>query len=166
MAEVVYLIGSPSSHLVKIGRSVKVMKRLGEIQCMSPVPLRVLWTTEGGAGLESALHWRFRQQRVYGEWFDFGVEDPVAIVASAVEETALNAQDEDAMTAELMALGKERRATEQRLAELIEAGVSAAKDALSAGMRPCDVARALGYTDSYIRRLAREAGVPPRYATD
>jgi hypothetical protein len=84
--EVVYVIGSPSSRLVKIGRTKNLKKRFGDIQRMSPAPLEVLWSTPGGHKLEQALHERFRTQRSHGEWFDFGTTDAVKAVAQAVDE--------------------------------------------------------------------------------
>jgi Meiotically Up-regulated Gene 113 (MUG113) protein len=81
----VYVIGSLESRLVKIGRTTNLGSRLGVLQRMSPVPLHVRWRTEGGCELETALHQRFKAQRVHGEWFDFGEADPVAEVKSAAE---------------------------------------------------------------------------------
>lgn len=79
-SSIVYLIGSPESRLVKIGRSDDVPRRLADIQRMSPVPLTVLWATPGGAELEARLHRRFAGHRRHGEWFDFGDDNPVQVV--------------------------------------------------------------------------------------
>jgi hypothetical protein len=83
--EVVYLIGSQHVGHAKIGRSNDVDRRFGDIQRSSPVPLSLLWTTEGDHRLESALHHHFASLRIHGEWFDFGDSDPVAAVVEAVE---------------------------------------------------------------------------------
>lgn len=83
--EMVYVIGSPRSPLVKIGRSTNVAKRLEDIQRMSPVRLQVRWSTEGGHRLELALHQQFKKRRRHGEWFDFSGADPVAEISAAVE---------------------------------------------------------------------------------
>lgn len=83
-AESVYLIGSEASPLVKIGRAVDTYRRLGDIQLMSPVPLTLLWQTEGGFELESALHLMFQRYRRHGEWFDFCGQDPVEVVSRAI----------------------------------------------------------------------------------
>lgn len=80
--ERVYAIGSPGSRLVKIGRAVNVGRRLASIQRMSPAPLEVLWTTAGGADLEGAFHAYFSGRRTHGEWFDFGDQDPVAVITA------------------------------------------------------------------------------------
>ena len=84
MTEVVYVIGSPHGGLVKIGRSVDVDRRLATIQRMSPVPLAVLFKTEGGTQLERALHGYFQSYRTHGEWFDFGQADPIPMVTAAL----------------------------------------------------------------------------------
>jgi Meiotically Up-regulated Gene 113 (MUG113) protein len=82
--EYVYLIGSESSPLVKIGRTTDLLRRLADIQNMSPVKLTVLWRTEGSAGLETALHRHFKAQRVHGEWFDFPDRDALEQVVRAL----------------------------------------------------------------------------------
>lgn len=87
-AQVVYVIGSTNGHAVKIGRSDDVARRLAEIQRMSPVKLEVLWQVQAGGDLETALHRRFKARRTHGEWFDFGDEDPVAVVGRAAAEEA------------------------------------------------------------------------------
>lgn len=83
--ERVYVIGTPGSRTVKIGRSIHLTKRLAEIQRMSPVPLEVLWSHPGGSDLETNLHRQFSALRVHGEWFAFS-NDPVHLVRSATEE--------------------------------------------------------------------------------
>lgn len=83
-AEYVYLIGCEESNVVKIGRTRDLKVRLGAIQRMSPVRVKVLWHTEGNAALESSLHKAFRFRRSYGEWFNFAGLDPVEVVQSAI----------------------------------------------------------------------------------
>jgi hypothetical protein len=87
--EVVYVIGSAGSTLVKIGRSTNVQTRLRSIQNMSPAPLEVLWTTPGGPELETRLHAALARYRTYGEWFDFGVRNPVKLVKAEVARLAV-----------------------------------------------------------------------------
>jgi len=86
VTEVVYVIGSSESDLAKIGRSGNITQRLGAIQRMCPIGLNVLWNTEGGHKLETALHQTFRSRRVHGEWFDFRGCDPVVEVAAAAAD--------------------------------------------------------------------------------
>lgn len=81
--EVVYVLGTPGSNVVKIGRTTNLPKRLADIQRMSPVPLVVLWTCLGGHELETNLHRHFKAIRSHGEWFSF-TEDPVDLIRSAV----------------------------------------------------------------------------------
>lgn len=84
---VVYLIGNADNRLVKIGMTTKGhLERLNGIQTMSPSILTVLWTTPGGRELEHKLHYRFRRERLHGEWFDFGERDPIAEVSAAAAE--------------------------------------------------------------------------------
>lgn len=81
---VVYVIGLANISRVKIGTSKDVSKRLADIQRMSPEPLEVLWQTPGTYRLEGALHSRFADRRVHGEWFDFAGESPVKLIEEAV----------------------------------------------------------------------------------
>jgi hypothetical protein len=86
---VVYLIGNADNRLVKIGTTTRnSLERLNGIQTMSPSILTVLWTTPGGRELEHKLHYRFREERRHGEWFDFGDCDPLAEVRAAAAELA------------------------------------------------------------------------------
>lgn len=82
--EWVYVLGSPSGTLVKIGRTINLAKRVAEIQRMSPVPLEILWSHPGGHELETNLHRHFADLRAHGEWFAFE-GDPVALVRNAVD---------------------------------------------------------------------------------
>lgn len=79
----VYLIGSPDVRMVKIGMSADPKVRLEDMQTGSPVRLHLLWQTPGGRALEAALHAYFAAYRTHGEWFDFGDENPAALVATA-----------------------------------------------------------------------------------
>jgi hypothetical protein len=83
--EVVYVLGTPGSNTVKIGRTTNLAKRVADIQRMSPVPLSVLWTTPGGHELETRLHRHFAVFRSHGEWFAFRV-DAVKLIQWAVED--------------------------------------------------------------------------------
>lgn len=82
--EVVYALGTPGHQTVKIGTTKNLAKRIADIQRMSPVPLRVLWTYPGGHEVESYLHRHFKAFRSHGEWFTFE-SDPVELVRVAVE---------------------------------------------------------------------------------
>ena len=90
----VYLIGSPVIRPVKIGVSNEPEARLEDLQTGSPVPLHLLWKTPGGQALESALHAYFEPYRTHGEWFDFGEENPAALVATAAVLLGYRAQPE------------------------------------------------------------------------
>ncbi|WP_318201060.1 GIY-YIG nuclease family protein [Streptomyces sp. SCL15-4] len=79
----VYLIGSTLTRPVKIGVTKNVAARLDDLRVGSPVPLHLIWKTRGGRALESGLHEYFAPYRIHGEWFDFGDENPAALVATA-----------------------------------------------------------------------------------
>lgn len=83
---VLYVIGQPGTAIVKIGRTTNVGSRLRSIQTGSPVPLAVLWWHVGGDELEKPLHRKFKEYRLHGEWFDFGVEEPDILVEMAVQD--------------------------------------------------------------------------------
>lgn len=79
----VYLIGSQQARPVKIGVAKNAEARLADLQIGSPLRLHLMWKTRGGRSLERELHDRFAPYRIHGEWFDFGDENPAAVVASA-----------------------------------------------------------------------------------
>jgi hypothetical protein len=85
-SEVVYVLGSPGSSIVKIGRTTNLAQRVGNIQRMSPLPLVVLWTHPGGHELETQLHRHFASKRSHGEWFVFDSGDPAQLVQDAVSQ--------------------------------------------------------------------------------
>ncbi len=54
---------------IKIGRTNNILKRMVEIQCFNPFPLKLLLVFEGGSKQEASLHTRFGKDRIKGEWF-------------------------------------------------------------------------------------------------
>lgn len=79
----IYVIGCDEVRVVKIGISSNPQSRLATMQTGSPVVLRLLWKTPGSLDMEQDLHEYFHTYRKHGEWFDFGDENPVAMVAGA-----------------------------------------------------------------------------------
>nr|WP_272924116.1 MULTISPECIES: GIY-YIG nuclease family protein [unclassified Streptomyces] len=77
------MVGTHQARPVKIGVANDVEVRVRELQIGSPVPLYLIWKTRGGQALERDLHERFAPYRIHGEWFDFGDENPAALVATA-----------------------------------------------------------------------------------
>ncbi|WP_301121065.1 GIY-YIG nuclease family protein [Mycolicibacterium fortuitum] len=69
----VYFIADGAGH-VKIGYAVNVAARLAELQCGNVLPLKVLAILKGGCEAERALHERFAEHRVRGEWFRLAPE--------------------------------------------------------------------------------------------
>lgn len=65
----VYFVGADGCDLVKIGWTMDVRRRMADLQCGSPIPLKCLKVTRGGRGLESHLHAEFAPERRHGEWF-------------------------------------------------------------------------------------------------
>ncbi|WP_329103269.1 GIY-YIG nuclease family protein [Streptomyces sp. NBC_01439] len=94
----VYVIAMDGSQLVKIGYTAgNPVQRMAGLQTGLPVALSLLWHREGSRALESALHARFAEHRVRGEWFDLSpLGDPVKQVEQAVAaiEAAASADDE------------------------------------------------------------------------
>ncbi len=74
--EFVYFIQPLGGGPVKIGRTTNVLRRLNTIQSNSPVPLKILRVLEGGHEQESALHIKFKDDRLWGEWFSQGAVLP------------------------------------------------------------------------------------------
>ena len=84
----VYVIQFNDDFPVKIGYSVNPLRRLEILQISSPVPLifRHLWHTEKARALEQSLHKTFASFRVYGEWFQLGIDEEKMLLAM-MEET-------------------------------------------------------------------------------
>ncbi len=81
----VYVVQADNG-LIKIGSAFDIELRFDQIQCASPVPLRLAWWhLNGGIKLEKWLHRHFRHYRSHGEWFRVRLEDVQAIVARLIE---------------------------------------------------------------------------------
>jgi Meiotically up-regulated gene 113 len=107
-----YLIGAEGSHLVKIGYAVDPKKRLAMLQTGQPLTLSLLWSCHGDH--EQALHRRFAEHRVRGEWFDLTpLGDPVQAVQAAVEEILIQSDGRDRSTAMPAELDEALRTVEQ-----------------------------------------------------
>lgn len=106
----VYAIGAPGEHPhVKIGTTVNVARRLGELNATSPIHLRVLWTTSGGRELERALHKHFADRRCHGEWFDFTGVEATSVLQGAVDAlTAPRPAPSTPAQAEVIAYAEEK----------------------------------------------------------
>ena len=138
--EFVYLIGSQGSGVAKIGRSSQVLARQRRIQHMSPVALELLWQHAGGADLETKLHRHFKDKRLHGEWFDFGEDDPVAAVESAVALIMVEPVSDEPISVRLQRQAREIAAGRRELEELIleahRCGQSLRQIAVEAEMTP------------------------------
>ena len=65
----VYFVTAREVNAVKIGNSNDPFARLGEIQWGCPCDLKLEAVFDGGQEEEFALHRRFAEQRIRGEWF-------------------------------------------------------------------------------------------------
>ena len=63
-----YLVRNAESKLVKIGKSSNVNRRLQELQCGAGLRLECVGVIP--KDVESQLHKKFSEKRVFGEWFD------------------------------------------------------------------------------------------------
>lgn len=63
----VYFVANKSA--VKIGYTRNIDQRLAQLRMHSPTPVHAVALLRGGQQLESALHARFGEYRIHGEWF-------------------------------------------------------------------------------------------------
>ena len=67
----VYFVQALDGGPIKVGVAKDVQRRIKELQCACPVPLRLLGIVEkGGLRKERELHQRFAASRLHGEWFE------------------------------------------------------------------------------------------------
>lgn len=89
----VYFVQAGDDGPVKIGLAKEPLRRVSSLQTGSPVPLRLRHVVPGDHALERALHRRFAEARVAGEWFG---DDWTAIILTyggGVERAAIDASD-------------------------------------------------------------------------
>lgn len=79
----VYVIGVPGRSVAKIGIATDTSRRLANLQTSHPERLALLWRVPGSRELEIEFHKHFHGQRLMGEWFDFGGQDPADCVRAA-----------------------------------------------------------------------------------
>lgn len=86
----VYVIGPAEPcepYRVKIGWAKNPAKRLGDLQCGSPVLLELLLSVESdnAQSLEAKMHIALAPFRVHGEWFDLG-SDPLEVIGERLPD--------------------------------------------------------------------------------
>lgn len=78
----VYVIQAEGDTPIKVGKAVDVPNRIAGLQTGNPRQLRLLHVLPGDGELEWQLHYRLRDCRLIGEWFDGeAVEDLLGLVA-------------------------------------------------------------------------------------
>lgn len=65
----VYFAQAGENGPIKIGFATNVVRRMWELQVNSPDRIQALGTIEGDQTAERALHRRFSEDRISGEWF-------------------------------------------------------------------------------------------------
>lgn len=70
----VYFISTHREKEVKIGWAVDVKRRLSQLQTGHPYELLVAYSAPGTQADERALHERFSELRLHGEWFRYTEE--------------------------------------------------------------------------------------------
>ncbi|MFD3678591.1 GIY-YIG nuclease family protein [Streptomyces sp. NPDC058613] len=90
-----YLVALEGSALTKVGRTTVTLKsRLAQLQTGQPARLLPLLDVEGD--YEAALHERFAEYRVRGEWFDLTpLGDPATVVMDALAVLGLDIRQEE-----------------------------------------------------------------------
>ena len=64
-----YIYAIRAGDRVKIGYSAEPAVRFNKIKADSPLPVRLMGVTPGDLTAEAALHQRFVEYRIHGEWF-------------------------------------------------------------------------------------------------
>jgi hypothetical protein len=88
----VYFVFSVVANAVKVGQSETPWRRLRSLQVGHPGELRMLAMQNGGESLERALHGRFKEYRLTGEWFRYEgevkdyIDELTAIPGAGIEE--------------------------------------------------------------------------------
>lgn len=79
----VYFVRSGNNGPIKIGCSLAPAVRLRELQREHDQPLHYIGSITGGFDVERALHRRFADLRISGEWFSPGA-DLIAFISEAL----------------------------------------------------------------------------------
>lgn len=82
-----YCIGSELGHPVKLGYTQSPSARVQNVQSHSWEDMRLLWAVPGGRATEAALHRRFADRLIRGEWYR---DEDLAIATSYVSAVELN----------------------------------------------------------------------------
>ncbi len=109
-ANFTYFIQEGATGPVKIGRSVDVRKRLGDLQTGNPDNLHVRAVVPSDHALERALHQRFSPARIPGkEWFQGDLIAAVVAFGTGLAERALHGFDPALPTSLPTVIGTEVR---------------------------------------------------------
>lgn len=83
----VYFMTCREANAVKIGHSIDPEGRLPEIQLGCPLPLILEAVLPGGFEDECAMHRRFSDDRIHGEWFKITAHTELVMKSGAVPHT-------------------------------------------------------------------------------
>jgi len=115
----VYFVEATGLDLVKIGFARNVAARLADLQCASPVTLRLLGTVPGGIEVERFFHKDLAEYRVRGEWF--ALNDRLREYIANADKAAVHPPEIQAAIDKTAAHYKRRRVAMMRRAS--QAGV-------------------------------------------
>jgi hypothetical protein len=85
----IYFIKDTGTQAIKIGYSAKPPRRVGDLQTGNPHKLVLLGTVGGKKADEEALHVKFAQYRLEGEWFRGEIIEEVLSIISAYKKQRL-----------------------------------------------------------------------------
>jgi len=83
----VYFIYAAEINRVKIGTSNDPEMRLYALSKQAPCEYTIIGLTQGDYDVEQAIHERFAQYRVYGEWFTYSPEIADYVARYTVKHT-------------------------------------------------------------------------------
>lgn len=82
-----YALLSPLAKVVKIGCTDNILRRVADIQRMSPVPLVLIGKCD--RNIEKEIHSKLKDQWAYGEWFTYN-DHAIDVIAARMEPCAVD----------------------------------------------------------------------------
>ena len=93
----VYLIGSSQFGWYKIGQSKSAAVRIRTLGVLLPFKIEVfaVWKTDNPGRLEAAMHERYAEHHLNGEWFSFAWDQMMGAVAAETPYPSVRLQEKD-----------------------------------------------------------------------